>query len=125
SELLLATADLYEANACEFFALATREAGKTLADCVAEVREAVDLLRYYASEAAMAEKGTAPRGVVVCISPWNFPLAIYTGQIAAGLVTGNAVIAKPAEQTPLIAARVVELMWQAGIPEDVIQLLPG
>ncbi|RUM99620.1 bifunctional proline dehydrogenase/L-glutamate gamma-semialdehyde dehydrogenase PutA [Pseudaminobacter arsenicus] len=118
-------ADLYEANAIEFFALATREAGKSLADGVAEVREAVDFLRYYASEAENAEAGTAARGVIGCISPWNFPLAIFTGQIAAALVTGNAVIAKPAEQTPLIAARAVELMRQAGIPEDVIQLLPG
>jgi RHH-type proline utilization regulon transcriptional repressor/proline dehydrogenase/delta 1-pyrroline-5-carboxylate dehydrogenase len=123
--ILLRIADLYEANAVEFFALAAREAGKTLADGVAEVREAVDFLRYYAGQAEQAEAGTAARGVIACISPWNFPLAIFTGQIAAALVTGNAVIAKPAEQTPLIAARAVELMRQAGVPEDVIQLLPG
>ncbi|MGB3390668.1 MAG: bifunctional proline dehydrogenase/L-glutamate gamma-semialdehyde dehydrogenase PutA [Pseudaminobacter sp.] len=123
--ILRRIADLYEANAVEFFALATREAGKSLADGVAEVREAVDFLRYYASEAENAEAGTEARGVIACISPWNFPLAIFTGQIAAALVTGNAVIAKPAEQTPLIAARGVELMRQAGIPEDIIQLLPG
>ncbi|WP_353645675.1 bifunctional proline dehydrogenase/L-glutamate gamma-semialdehyde dehydrogenase PutA [Mesorhizobium sp. WSM2239] len=123
--LLRRTADLYEANSIEFFALATREAGKSLADGVAEVREAVDFLRYYAAEAEKAEAGTEARGVITCISPWNFPLAIFTGQIAAALVTGNAVIAKPAEQTPLIAARAVELMRKAGIPEDVIQLLPG
>ncbi|TGV74997.1 bifunctional proline dehydrogenase/L-glutamate gamma-semialdehyde dehydrogenase PutA, partial [Mesorhizobium sp. M00.F.Ca.ET.149.01.1.1] len=106
--ILNRAADLYEANAPEFFALATREAGKSLADGVAEVREAVDFLRYYAAEAANAEAGTEARGAIVCISPWNFPLAIFTGQIAAALVTGNSVIAKPAEQTPLIAFRAVE-----------------
>lgn len=118
-------ADLFEANAVEFFALATREAGKTLADGVAEVREAVDFLRYYASEAAQAEAGTQAQGAIVCISPWNFPLAIFTGQIAAALVTGNAVLAKPAEQTPLIAFRAVELLHEAGVPQDVLHLLPG
>ncbi|RAZ77191.1 bifunctional proline dehydrogenase/L-glutamate gamma-semialdehyde dehydrogenase PutA [Mesorhizobium atlanticum] len=123
--ILNRAADLYEANAAEFFALATREAGKSLADGVAEVREAVDFLRYYAAEAANAEAGTEARGAIVCISPWNFPLAIFTGQIAAALVTGNSVIAKPAEQTPLIAFRAVEMLREAGVPEDVIQLLPG
>lgn len=123
--ILNRAADLYEANAVEFFALATREAGKSLADGVAEVREAVDFLRYYATEAVNAEAGTQARGAIVCISPWNFPLAIFTGQIAAALVTGNSVIAKPAEQTPLIAFRAVELLREAGVPEDVIQLLPG
>ncbi|PTE09161.1 bifunctional proline dehydrogenase/L-glutamate gamma-semialdehyde dehydrogenase PutA [Mesorhizobium helmanticense] len=123
--ILNRAADLYEANAVEFFALATREAGKSLADGVAEVREAVDFLRYYATEAANVEAGTQARGAIVCISPWNFPLAIFTGQIAAALVTGNSVIAKPAEQTPLIAFRAVEMLREAGVPEDVIQLLPG
>lgn len=123
--ILNRAADLYEANAVEFFALATREAGKSLADGVAEVREAVDFLRYYAAEAANNEAGTEARGAIVCISPWNFPLAIFTGQIAAALVTGNSVIAKPAEQTPLIAFRAVELLREAGVPGDVIQLLPG
>ncbi|WP_420798700.1 L-glutamate gamma-semialdehyde dehydrogenase [Nitratireductor pacificus] len=123
--ILRGIADLYETHAAEFFALATREAGKTLADGIAEVREAVDFLRYYANEARQAEKDTAARGVIVCISPWNFPLAIFTGQIAAALVTGNTVIAKPAEQTSLIAARAVVLMHEAGIPQDVIQLLTG
>ncbi len=118
-------ADLYEEHADEFFALAAREAGKTLPDCIAEVREAVDFLRYYAAEGRAAKAAHAPRGVIVCISPWNFPLAIFTGQIAAALVTGNAVIAKPAEQTPLIAARAVALMHEAGVPGDVIRLLPG
>jgi RHH-type proline utilization regulon transcriptional repressor/proline dehydrogenase/delta 1-pyrroline-5-carboxylate dehydrogenase len=125
SAILLCAADLYEAHAGEFFALATREAGKTLADGVAELREAVDFLRYYACDAANVETATEARGVIACISPWNFPLAIFTGQIAAALVTGNAVIAKPAEQTPLIAYRAVELLREAGVPEDVIQLLPG
>lgn len=123
--LLNSVADLYEDNAIEFFALASREAGKTLSDGIAEVREAVDFLRYYASRAEGVEQGTQARGVIGCISPWNFPLAIFTGQIAAALVAGNAVIAKPAEQTPLIAARAVELMRQAGIPKAVIQLVPG
>ena len=125
AKILRRAADLYEANAVEFFALATREAGKTLADGISEVREAVDFLRYYAAEAAGVEAGTEARGAIVCISPWNFPLAIFTGQIAAALVTGNSVIAKPAEQTPLIAAKAVTLLREAGIPEDVIQLLPG
>ena len=123
--ILRRAADLYENNAVEFFALCTREAGKVLADGVAEVREAVDFLRYYAGQAVESEPGTQARGAIVCISPWNFPLAIFTGQIAAALVTGNSVIAKPAEQTPLIAFRAVELLREAGIPEDVIQLLPG
>ena len=123
--LLEHVAALYEDHAVEFFALATREAGKTLADGIAELREAVDFLHYYAAEAHKAEAGTDARGVIACISPWNFPLAIFTGQVAAALVTGNAVVAKPAEQTPLIAARAVALMHEAGIPEDVVQLLPG
>ena len=123
--ILRRTADLYEDNAVEFFALCTREAGKTLADGVAEVREAVDFLRYYAAEAARAETGTEARGVIACISPWNFPLAIFTGQIAAALATGNAVVAKPAEQTPLIAAKAVTLLHEAGVPADVLHLLPG
>ena len=118
-------ADFYEANATEIFAIVAREAGKTLLDGVAELREAVDFLRYYAEEAErLGNTGTA-RGVIVCISPWNFPLAIFTGQIAAALAAGNAVIAKPAEQTPLIAARAVDWMIKAGIPEGVIQLMPG
>jgi RHH-type proline utilization regulon transcriptional repressor/proline dehydrogenase/delta 1-pyrroline-5-carboxylate dehydrogenase len=125
AEILRRAADLYEANAAEFFALATREAGKTLADGIAEVREAVDFLRYYAGEAAGVEDETSARGAIVCISPWNFPLAIFTGQVAAALATGNAAIAKPAEQTPLIAAKAVALLREAGVPEDVIQMLPG
>ena len=123
--LLSEIAKLYEAHTGEFLALATREAGKTLADAVAELREAVDFLHYYSAGAAAADKDSVARGVIACISPWNFPLAIFTGQIAAALVTGNAVIAKPAEQTPLIAHRAVELMREAGVPADIIQLLPG
>lgn len=123
--VLLRIAELYEAHSGEFFALAAREAGKTAADCIAELREAVDFLYYYAAEGAKAEVGTEARGVIACISPWNFPLAIFTGQIAAALVTGNAVVAKPAEQTSLIAARAVQLMLEAGVPRDVLHLLPG
>ncbi|EED36371.1 Proline dehydrogenase family protein [Luminiphilus syltensis NOR5-1B] len=124
---LRAAADLYEANTAELSALTTREAGKSLADSIAEIREAVDFLRFYACEAErlQAIDGRSGRGIFVCISPWNFPLAIFTGQIAAALAAGNTVIAKPAEQTPLIAARAVELMLEAGIPRSVLQLLPG
>jgi RHH-type proline utilization regulon transcriptional repressor/proline dehydrogenase/delta 1-pyrroline-5-carboxylate dehydrogenase len=122
--LLRQVADLYEQNSAEFFALCAREAGKTLADAVSEVREAVDFLRFYAAEAERSE-ARQPLGVFTCISPWNFPLAIFTGQVAAALVAGNTVLAKPAEATPLIAALAVRLMHQAGIPEDVVQLVPG
>ena len=104
-----------------------REAGKSYANAVAEVREAADFLRYYAHEAArtFAPGSPAPLGLVVCISPWNFPLAIFTGQIAAALAAGNSVIAKPAEETPLIAAAAVRLLHEAGVPRDALQLLPG
>jgi RHH-type transcriptional regulator, proline utilization regulon repressor / proline dehydrogenase / delta 1-pyrroline-5-carboxylate dehydrogenase len=121
--MLRRAADLYEENAAELTALATREAGKTLADSISELREAVDFLRYYADQAEAATG--AGRGVIVCISPWNFPLAIFTGQVAGALAAGNAVVAKPAEQTPLIAARAVELMHAAGIPGDALHFLPG
>ena len=127
SGILRKVADLYEENIAELTAIATREAGKTVLDGIAEVREAVDFLRYYANEAERLEQeepGT-PRGVFVCISPWNFPLAIFTGQVAAALAAGNAVLAKPAEQTPLIAARAVQIMRQAGLPDVALQLLPG
>jgi len=127
AEMLRRTADLFEEHFAELTVIATREAGKTVLDGIAEVREAVDFLRYYANEAERLESedpGSA-RGIFVCISPWNFPLAIFTGQIAAALAAGNAVLAKPAEQTPLIAARAVELMREAGLPEAALQLLPG
>ncbi len=122
--ILRRAADLYEANAHEVFALTAREAGKTLADGVAELREAVDFLRYYAQEAETLGDRPA-RGVIACISPWNFPLAIFTGQIAAALAAGNAVIAKPAEQTPLVACRATQWLHEAGVPAGVLQLLPG
>ncbi|MFP6846377.1 MAG: bifunctional proline dehydrogenase/L-glutamate gamma-semialdehyde dehydrogenase PutA [Thalassolituus sp.] len=123
-------ADLYEKHTPELFALATREAGKTLADAVGEVREAVDFARYYAQQLRLLQTDITaseltPRGVITCISPWNFPLAIFTGQILATIAAGNAVLAKPADQTPLIAARAVELMHEAGVPKDIVQLLPG
>lgn len=121
SNVLNRAADLIEDHFGEIFALLTREAGKTLKDAVAEIREGVDFLRYYAGQTSDA----TPLGTVVCISPWNFPMAIFTGQISAALAAGNAVIAKPAEQTPLIATRVTELLHQAGIPRTALQLLPG
>ncbi|MDF2365848.1 bifunctional proline dehydrogenase/L-glutamate gamma-semialdehyde dehydrogenase PutA [Sneathiella sp.] len=127
AEILERIADLYEENRVELMALLAREAGKSLMDGISEVREAADFCRYYALRAREeAKKGDKEgRGLFICISPWNFPLAIFTGQIAAALVAGNTVIAKPAEQTPLIAARAVELMRDAGIPGDVLQLLLG
>ncbi len=133
-------ASLYETHMPALMALCVREAGKTLPDAVAEVREAVDFCRYYAARARadFAKPIDLPgptgernrlelhgRGVFACISPWNFPLAIFTGQVAAALASGNAVIAKPAEQTPAIATLAVRLMHEAGIPGNVIHLLPG
>ncbi len=124
ADVLRCAADLYEQHACEFFALAAREAGKTLADCVSEVREAVDFLRYYAAEIDRLD-ARDPCGLFTCISPWNFPLAIFTGQISAALAAGNGVLAKPAEATPLIAFRAVQLLHEAGVPVSALQLLPG
>ncbi len=140
ARLLDHAADLLEARLPEFIALCTREAGKTIPDGVAEVREAVDFLRYYAQQArtTLAEPVKLPgptgesnelslhgRGVFVCISPWNFPLAIFIGQVAAALVAGNTVIAKPAEQTNLIGFAAVKLLHEAGVPEAVLQFVPG
>ena len=140
AQLLERTADLYEEHAEEFFSLCIREAGKTLIDAVLEVREAVDFLRFYAAEARRQFTQPIPlpgptgeqnelrlhgRGVFASISPWNFPLAIFTGLVSAPLAAGNAAIAKPAGQTPLIGALAVELMHRAGIPKDVVQLAPG
>lgn len=116
-------ADLYEENFGPIFAVLAREAGKTLGDAVAEIREACDFLRYYAGQAEAVTP--EPVGFFTAISPWNFPLAIFTGQIAAALAAGNAVLAKPAEQTPLIAAMAVRLLHQAGVPVTALQLLPG
>ncbi|MCC6001044.1 MAG: bifunctional proline dehydrogenase/L-glutamate gamma-semialdehyde dehydrogenase PutA [Pararhodobacter sp.] len=115
-------ADLYEAEIGQFFALLAREAGKNAPDCLGELREAVDFLRYYAARITPSMR---PRGRIACISPWNFPLAIFTGQIAGALAAGNAVLAKPAEQTPLVAALAVDLLHRAGVPPQVLQFLPG
>ncbi len=117
--------ELFEQHAAELFALATREAGKTQLDGVAEVREAVDFAFYYANEAVRNQSAGEARGVITCISPWNFPLAIFSGQVLAALAAGNAVLAKPAESTALMAARAVELMHEAGVPRAALQLLPG
>jgi RHH-type proline utilization regulon transcriptional repressor/proline dehydrogenase/delta 1-pyrroline-5-carboxylate dehydrogenase len=124
AETLRKVAAAYEDNAEELFALLHREAGKSLLDAVGEVREAVDFLHYYAMQIERAE-APAPRGHWVCISPWNFPLAIFTGQIAAALAAGNAVLAKPAEQTCLVGHRAAQLMHEAGVPATALQLLPG
>jgi RHH-type proline utilization regulon transcriptional repressor/proline dehydrogenase/delta 1-pyrroline-5-carboxylate dehydrogenase len=122
--LLDRVADLYERDHAELMALAVREAGKSLPNSIAELREAVDFLRYYAEQVSATPPAQA-LGPVTCISPWNFPLAIFTGQIAAALAAGNVVLAKPAEQTPLIAHRAVELFLEAGFPAAALQLLPG
>ncbi|WP_310082170.1 bifunctional proline dehydrogenase/L-glutamate gamma-semialdehyde dehydrogenase PutA [Caulobacter sp. BE254] len=141
AEVLRAMGDALEANLERLCAILSREAGKTLPDAIAEVREAVDFCRYYA-KLAQAQFGlagevlTGPvgeanslrlagRGVFVCISPWNFPLAIFTGQVAAALAAGNAVLAKPAEQTPLIAMEAVKLYHAAGLDHRLLALLPG
>jgi RHH-type proline utilization regulon transcriptional repressor/proline dehydrogenase/delta 1-pyrroline-5-carboxylate dehydrogenase len=134
------TADLVEADRAELVARCVAETGKTVPDSLAEVREAVDLLRYYAAQAerVLARPARLPgptgernelslvaRGVFFCVSPWNFPLAIFTGQVAAALAAGNTVIAKPAEQGTLVAARAVALFEQAGVPTGALQFLPG
>jgi RHH-type proline utilization regulon transcriptional repressor/proline dehydrogenase/delta 1-pyrroline-5-carboxylate dehydrogenase len=121
--VLTRAADLLEADFGPIFALLAREAGKSLPDAVGELREAADFLRYYAAQAAGLARPA--RGVFACISPWNFPLAIFTGQIAAALAAGNGVLAKPAEQTPLIAALAVAVLHRAGVPRAALQLLPG
>ncbi|HEX7822331.1 MAG TPA: trifunctional transcriptional regulator/proline dehydrogenase/L-glutamate gamma-semialdehyde dehydrogenase [Sphingobium sp.] len=119
-------ADLMQARMPMFLGLAVREAGKSLPNAIAEVREAIDFLRYYAAQARITfGSDQRPLGPTVCISPWNFPLAIFTGQVAAALVAGNPVLAKPAEETPLIAAQAVCLLHESGIPTDVLHLLPG
>ncbi len=139
--ILERAADLCEAGRAELMALLVREAGKTIPDALAEVRETVDFLRYYAVRARSdfgADGLTLPgptgesnrlvlhgRGAFACISPWNFPLSIFTGQVAAALAAGNAVVAKPAEQTPLIAGQAVRLLHQAGVPAAALGLLPG
>jgi len=140
-QILNKIADLYEENAALLMSLCVKEAGKTLPDAVAELREAVDFCRYYAAQGVKdfqqsgkylaAYTGESNhlilqgRGVFVCISPWNFPLAIFTGQVVAALMAGNAVLAKPAEQTPFIAQAAVMLMHRAGVPQDVLNLIIG
>ena len=117
-------AELYEEHANELFVLLAREAGKSWLDAVGEVREAVDFASFYAQQMRAATHSEG-RGVIACISPWNFPLAIFSGQVLAALAAGNAVLAKPASQTRLIAYRAVQLMHQAGIPLAALQYLPG
>lgn len=139
AQILERAAVLYEQNATDLIGLIVAEAGRSLKDAVAEVREAVDFCRYYALEARKVfaetrlpgitgEKNVlrlTGRGVFACISPWNFPLAIFTGQIVAALAAGNTVVAKPAPQTPLIAAAAVDLLHKAGVPKDALHLLYG
>ncbi len=140
ADVLDRVADLYETHLDRLMALCVREAGKTVPNALADVREAIDFLRFYAAEARRLFDGAVllpgptgernqlslhGRGVFACISPWNFPIAIFTGQIAAALAAGNSVIAKPAEQTPLIAAEAVKLFHEAGVPGDALHLLPG
>ena len=132
SDYLLRFANLLQKNQDELFAICMYEAGKTLNDAVAEVREAIDFCRYYAAQALQIDADNSgkeptsqlgPRGIVLCISPWNFPLAIFLGQVTAALSVGNTVIAKPASQTVLIAQRALELLLEAGIEQDALQLL--
>ncbi|OJY68630.1 MAG: trifunctional transcriptional regulator/proline dehydrogenase/L-glutamate gamma-semialdehyde dehydrogenase [Sphingobium sp. 66-54] len=119
-------ADALQTQMPVLMGLIMREAGKSATNAISEVREATDFLRYYAEQArATFRADTRPLGPTVCISPWNFPLAIFTGQIAAALVAGNPVLAKPAEETPLIAAQAVRLLHEAGVPADALQLVPG
>lgn len=127
AEFLERAADLMEARLPELLGLLAREAGKTYANGIAEVREAVDFLRFYAVQARTDFRNDTHKalGPMVCISPWNFPLAIFVGQVAAALAAGNPVLAKPAEQTPLVAAEAVRLLWEAGVPHAAVQLLPG
>ena len=139
AKILEKMANLLEENMATFMAIAVKEAGKSIANAVGEVREAIDFCRYYAAQVRIHFVSTPfpgptgeqnrmmlhGRGVVVCISPWNFPLAIFLGEVTAALAAGNVVLAKPAEQTPLIAAAAIELLHKAGIPKDVVQLLPG
>jgi RHH-type proline utilization regulon transcriptional repressor/proline dehydrogenase/delta 1-pyrroline-5-carboxylate dehydrogenase len=140
AERLEEASNLLEKGRFDFYELLVREAGKTLPDAIAEVREAVDFCRYYAALARTQFTGATRlngptgelnelslhgRGVFACISPWNFPLAIFAGQVTAALAAGNAVVAKPAEPTPLIAARFIRLLHEAGVPPDVVQLVPA
>lgn len=124
AKILFHAADLFEFHKLELMAITIREAGKSLPNAIAEVREAIDFLRYYAAQINNAPVKVA-LGPVVCISPWNFPLAIFIGQISAALAAGNVVLAKPAEQTPLVAFRAVQILHEAGVPRGALQFLPG
>jgi RHH-type transcriptional regulator, proline utilization regulon repressor / proline dehydrogenase / delta 1-pyrroline-5-carboxylate dehydrogenase len=123
--MLERAADAMQARIGVLMGVAMREAGKSAPNAIAEVREAIDFLRYYALQARRLPVSAKALGPVVCISPWNFPLAIFTGQVAAALVAGNPVLAKPAEETPLIAAAAVRLLHEAGVPAEALQLVPG
>jgi RHH-type proline utilization regulon transcriptional repressor/proline dehydrogenase/delta 1-pyrroline-5-carboxylate dehydrogenase len=127
ADCLARAADLIEAQMHTLMGLVVREAGKSLPNAVAEIREAIDFLRYYSAQirTEFSNDTHRPLGPVVCISPWNFPLAIFMGQVAAALAAGNTVLAKPAEQTPLIAAQAVRILREAGVPAGAVQLLPG
>ncbi|XUU60534.1 bifunctional proline dehydrogenase/L-glutamate gamma-semialdehyde dehydrogenase PutA [Erythrobacter sp. HA6-11] len=125
AQCLHKAADLLEERMEDLLGLIMREAGKSALNAIAEVREAVDFLRYYAQQAGDGLDGAKPLGPIVCISPWNFPLAIFTGQVVAALVAGNTVVAKPAEETPLIAAQMVAILHEAGVSEEVLQLVTG
>ncbi|HMN21040.1 MAG TPA: trifunctional transcriptional regulator/proline dehydrogenase/L-glutamate gamma-semialdehyde dehydrogenase [Ottowia sp.] len=127
ADVLARAADLLEQRSQPLMGLIMREAGKTLANAVGEIREAADFLRYYGAQVAahFDNARERPLGVALAISPWNFPLAIFTGQVAAALAAGNTVLAKPAEQTPLTAAAMVAILHEAGVPQDALQLLPG
>lgn len=126
SEILQESANKIENNVETFIGLLVRESGKTFSNAISEIRESIDFLRYYAYQIKnFKNEDYCPLGCVVCISPWNFPLAIFIGQISAALAAGNVVIAKPAEQTPIIAYKAIQLMLDSGIPEDVLQFLPG
>lgn len=141
AQILEQIADLFDAHRDELMALLVREAGKTIPDALGELREAIDFCRYYANRGRCDFRRTGfampgptgesncyslhGRGVFICISPWNFPLAIFTGQVVAALMAGNPVVCKPAEQTALIAMRAVELMHEAGIPQDVLHMMSG
>jgi RHH-type proline utilization regulon transcriptional repressor/proline dehydrogenase/delta 1-pyrroline-5-carboxylate dehydrogenase len=125
AEHLERAADLIESERAMLIAIAVREAGKTLGNAMGEIREAADFCRYYAAQARRELANARPRGPIACITPWNFPLAIFVGEVSAALAAGNPVLAKPAEQTPLMAAAAVALLHCAGVPRAALQLLPG
>ena len=138
NEILISVADRLEDEQAKFVYLLMHEAGKTLEDALDEIREAVDFLRYYSLQATnlqpVSQRGPTgednileygPKGTVLCISPWNFPLAITIGQIAAALAGGNTVISKPSEHTPIIAFEVINLFFEQGLPEDALHLFLG